>query len=237
MFTNAQIRRIREMLEISQRVFAERLGVTQMTVYRWENGQAQPNSGSLAGIYQLVDSELVNLKEKPLQEAPLRSTEGSRIKELLMMEAIKSIAAELHQLRSEVAKIAQNGRTSSVSEKSASFMGVIDEQHKSVGAQDSRKRNRIKSGSEEGKLSTAEVRRNYQRRYYQMHKEKAKEYQRQYNLTHKKKLRARTAQTTPDSPREVVKTTFDTTDIMNSPVEKTIKILEKIIKGERFFTM
>ncbi len=38
------------------------------------------------------------------------------------------------------------------------------------------------------KLSTAEARREYQRRYYQMHKEKAKEYQRQYNLTHKKKL-------------------------------------------------
>ena len=38
-----------------------------------------------------------------------------------------------------------------------------------------------------GKLSTAEARREYQRQYYQKHKDKAKEYQRQYNLTHKKK--------------------------------------------------
>lgn len=90
--------------------------------------------------------------------------------------------------------------------------------------------------SQTGKLSTAEARREYQRRYYQMHKEKAKEYQRQYNLTHKKKARGqgRTALTVP---REVVRHTYNTTDIMHAPAEKTLKILEKIIKGERFFTM
>ena len=36
-------------------------------------------------------------------------------------------------------------------------------------------------------ISTTEAIREYQRIYYQMHKEKAKEYQRLYNLTHKKK--------------------------------------------------
>ncbi|MFH1374585.1 MAG: hypothetical protein ABII79_12395 [bacterium] len=92
-------------------------------------------------------------------------------------------------------------------------------------------------GKKKGKLSTAEARREYQRRYYQMHKEKAKEYQRRYNLTHKKKLRSGQGQTGQSAPREVVRSTFNTTDIMHSPVEKTIRILEKIIKGERFFTM
>jgi hypothetical protein len=88
-----------------------------------------------------------------------------------------------------------------------------------------------------GKLSTAEARREYQRRYYQMHKEKAKEYQRQYNLTHKKKLRAGRGGKGMSSGRDAVRSTFNTADIMHSPVEKTVRILEKIIKGERFFTM
>nr|MBN2277490.1 hypothetical protein [candidate division Zixibacteria bacterium] len=88
-----------------------------------------------------------------------------------------------------------------------------------------------------GKLSTPEARREYQRRYYQMHKEKAKEYQRQYNLTHKKKARGGRGKANFDCPREVVRATFNTSDIMHAPVEKTLKILEKIISGERLFTM
>lgn len=92
-------------------------------------------------------------------------------------------------------------------------------------------------GRKKGALSTAEARREYQRRYYQMHKEKAKEYQRQYNLAHKKKATAGRGKSGFISPREPVKTTFNTSDIMHSPVEKTVQILEKIIKGERLFTM
>ena len=86
------------------------------------------------------------------------------------------------------------------------------------------------------KLSTAEARREYQRRYYQMHKEKAKEYQRQYNLTHKKKARVGRGRGMVAS-REVVRSTYNSSDIMHAPVEKTVKILQKIIKGERLFTM
>jgi hypothetical protein len=87
-----------------------------------------------------------------------------------------------------------------------------------------------------GRLSTAEARREYQRRYYQKHKEKAKEYQRQYNLTHKKKARGQ-GRAALTAPREVVRHTYNTTDLMHSPVEKTVRMLEKIINGERFFTM
>ena len=86
-------------------------------------------------------------------------------------------------------------------------------------------------------LSTAEARREYQREYYQKHKEKAKEYQRQYNLTHKKKARVGRGKLSATASREVVRSTFNTADIMHAPVEKTLKMLEKIIKGERLFTM
>jgi hypothetical protein len=88
-----------------------------------------------------------------------------------------------------------------------------------------------------GKLSTAEARREYQRRYYQMHKEKAKEYQRQYNLKHKKKARGGRGKSSFVAPREVVRSTFNSSDIMHAPAEKAIRILDKIIKGERLFTM
>lgn len=87
------------------------------------------------------------------------------------------------------------------------------------------------------KLSSAEARREYQRRYYQMHKEKAKEYQRQYNLTHKKKLRGGRGKSSLLAQREACRSTFNTADIMHSPVEKTVRMLEKIIRGERLFTM
>jgi len=99
-------------------------------------------------------------------------------------------------------------------------------------AEDQEEQNRTRA-----RLSTAEARREYQRRYYQMHKEKAKEYQRQYNLTHKKKARVGRGKSNMLASREVVRTTFNTGDIMHSPVEKTLKILEKIIRGERMFTM
>jgi len=93
------------------------------------------------------------------------------------------------------------------------------------------------NAKKKGKLSNAEARREYQRRYYQMHKEKAKEYQRQYNLTHKKKARAGKGKSNFSASREVVRSTFNTADLMHAPVEKTLKMLEKIIKGERLFTM
>jgi hypothetical protein len=87
------------------------------------------------------------------------------------------------------------------------------------------------------RLSTAEARREYQRRYYQMHKEKAKEYQRQYNLTHKKKARGGRGRGSFSAPREVVRSTFNSSDIQHATAEKTVRMIEQIIKGERLFTM
>ena len=43
----------------------------------------------------------------------------------------------------------------------------------------------------------------------------------------------------PDEPpkRSFSKSTFNTHDIMHAPVEKTIQMLDKILAGERLFTM
>jgi hypothetical protein len=43
----------------------------------------------------------------------------------------------------------------------------------------------------------------------------------------------------PDDPprRSIFKGTFNTHDIMHAPVEKTIQMLDKILAGERLFTM
>lgn len=99
-----------------------------------------------------------------------------------------------------------------------------------------RKGNSSTSDTKPGGLSAAEARREYQRRYYQLHKEKAKEYQRLYNLTHKKKRGGR-GKANFICPREAARMTYNTCDLMNSPVEKTLKMLEKIIAGDRLFTM
>jgi len=90
--------------------------------------------------------------------------------------------------------------------------------------------------SNQGGLSAKDARRDYQRRYYQLHKEKAKEYQRLYNLTHKKKRGGR-GKANFICPREAARMTYHTTDLMNSPVEKTLRMLEKILDRERLFTM
>jgi len=108
---------------------------------------------------------------------------------------------------------------------------------KPSGSAESTAKTSRKITKKKGKLSTPEARREYQRRYYQLHKEKAKEYQRQYNLTHKKKARGGRGKANFVAPREVVRMTFNTSDIMHAPVEKTLKMLEKIINGERLFTM
>jgi len=95
-----------------------------------------------------------------------------------------------------------------------------------------KRRKKKKMTPEEAKKARAE----YQRRYYLAHKEKAKEYQRLYNLTHKKKQRLKGTNGV-EYEREESKSTFNTHDLMHAPVEKTLKMLEKIISGERYFTM
>jgi hypothetical protein len=86
-------------------------------------------------------------------------------------------------------------------------------------------------------LSTDKGRKEYQRRYYQTHKEKAKEYQREYNRTHKKKARIGRGTSNMLASREVVRITYNIDDLQEAPPEKTEKILRQILNRERMFTM
>lgn len=87
-----------------------------------------------------------------------------------------------------------------------------------------------------GHFNAAEARREYQRRYYQMHKEKAKEYQRLYNLTHKKK-RGGKGKANFKAPREAAKLTFSLHDIQGAAPEKVSRMVNQITSGERMYTI
>lgn len=96
-------------------------------------------------------------------------------------------------------------------------------------------RHNEKTGEPVRKIS--EARRAYLRRYYEANKEKAREYQRQYNLMHKKKARLASRFDEASCLRQAVRETFNASDIMQSPTEKSVKILQLILRGERYFTM
>ena len=91
--------------------------------------------------------------------------------------------------------------------------------------------------------STPEGRKEYSKVYYQQNKEKWKnEYNpvrtiKRKNNVEKKKKNNRHKKSQPKYVREVIRTTFNTTDLMHAPVEKTLRMLEKIISGERYFIM
>lgn len=78
-------------------------------------------------------------------------------------------------------------------------------------------------------------RRQYQRDYYRQNKEKVREYQRLYYHAHKKKLRGADGEEEYVCPRESVRSTFHSVDLMRAPVEKSIRMLRQIIDGERSF--
>jgi len=81
----------------------------------------------------------------------------------------------------------------------------------------------------------AEQSRQYQRKYYQLHKKKAKEYQHEYYLEHRR-ARIRTARRHGRSdfvaPRLAVKDYLNKSDIIHTPVEKLPAILHSIISGK-----
>jgi len=87
------------------------------------------------------------------------------------------------------------------------------------------------------KRRISEERRAYLRRYYEANKEKAREYQRRYNLMHKKKARLADNYAGTHRLREAVRETYHASDIMQAPTEKSMKILQLILNGERSFTM
>ena len=95
---------------------------------------------------------------------------------------------------------------------------------------------------DKSKLSTPEGRKAYQAAYYQAHKEEANEYQKAYHQAHKAKINAERRRNTRLKntkiiKRESYKATYHQGDIMHSPVEKSLRMINQILRGERGFTM
>jgi len=83
--------------------------------------------------------------------------------------------------------------------------------------------------------STDSERSAYQRRYYRTHREQAIEYQRVYNANRRSGQGRR--KPVYFCPREAVQSMYTQSDLINAPVEKAVRMLEKILSGERGITM
>lgn len=73
----------------------------------------------------------------------------------------------------------------------------------------------------------------YQRRYYQKHREKMLEYQRDYNRRFKKKVKL--SGLGQLGYRPAVKATLNMCDIMRANPEKVVVMVNNIIRGDRMF--
>ena len=92
----------------------------------------------------------------------------------------------------------------------------------------------------QGKFSTPEDRARYMHEYYLKHKEKARKYQRLYHRAHSEEINAKRRQkrrleNTQPIKREPYKATYHASDIMHMTAEKSIRVIEQILSGERGF--
>ncbi len=84
-------------------------------------------------------------------------------------------------------------------------------------------------------LETLEQKRAKRRAHYKANKEELKAYQREYSKTHKRKPRTGHGKSGNEMPRELVRITYTSSDIVHAPPEKSLKILEMIIQGKVLF--
>lgn len=80
-------------------------------------------------------------------------------------------------------------------------------------------------------------RQEYQRRYYQANKGKAKEYQRLYNRQHKKSRCDPGRRSAFIRTREARKICWNAVELRNIHGDKAVRIINKILAGELSFTM
>ena len=86
----------------------------------------------------------------------------------------------------------------------------------------------------EGQCKTTQAQRDYQRRYYMEHREKAKEYQKDYNR--RTKSSSRPCGRRRQIERQSIQATYTSSDLLHAPTEKTIRMIEQVIRGERGLT-
>lgn len=84
----------RERKELTQKRLAERLGVTEMTVSRWERDQHKLNTDTMAAVAEALGIEATDLyrhPDKPSADALLRGASPDVIREALdMIDFIKT---------------------------------------------------------------------------------------------------------------------------------------------------
>ena len=56
-----KITRMREKCGFSQEAFAEALGVSQLTLYRWEHNEEEPHSATLSRMAQILRCDVLDL--------------------------------------------------------------------------------------------------------------------------------------------------------------------------------
>jgi len=80
-FDNKKIKIVRTMLGLTQQAFAEKLGVSSMTIHRWESGKSVPSAYYISEIYNICHSNdiSINLFESRCQPLTLkRNNENTR---------------------------------------------------------------------------------------------------------------------------------------------------------------
>jgi transcriptional regulator with XRE-family HTH domain len=77
------VRRVRRILEVSQRGLAALLGVSQSVVARWETGRTSPRASDLLDLFRMAGLDMVLLDDadeevEPMRDDGVRTHNGSR---------------------------------------------------------------------------------------------------------------------------------------------------------------
>ena len=63
-----RLKHLRELALLTQEALARRLGVTPMTVWRWENGERNPSLDVLKNIARILECSVDELLNGPAEE-------------------------------------------------------------------------------------------------------------------------------------------------------------------------
>ncbi len=92
-------------------------------------------------------------------------------------------------------------------------------------------------GDERPRRELSPERRAYLREYYRRNKDRAREYQRQYSFKHRRKSCLPGCGGSTGKRRETIRGVFHMGDIMQATTEKSLRMIQLILSGERHFTM
>lgn len=80
-----QIRRHRQLLGLSRQALADRMGVSATAVYKWENGQSQPDIPMLQRLADLFDVTLDELCDRPGRAPAPSEEDGTKLENIAVM--------------------------------------------------------------------------------------------------------------------------------------------------------